>query len=328
VNAILREAQTAPTIIDRGRYVDFGVSAASTLGPPSRVTYRLYAELATTADLRNLVADAQATLSRPVALVPFGADAGPAGLAKVEAVALAQTFDASGVLETNSASWTVSGSLLADIRAVRDARLSLIGGPVWLRTLSRNRVPLQLKWTARPAHELFEQAFFLTMTGSFHVPGLSWGTRKRGQALPDGMLDFGLPTLYDAKAAHNGFRMEHRDVLGFADYLAHPQEWRPPTGVVPRFLVISSQFNPGTRGASFAGRSSSLAARVPGARLSWLRAADLARFAIAVERAQVTPEHRRSIDWMTILDAGDVGWDAFDAEINRLHRLGYDTTGA
>ena len=180
----------------------------------------------------------------------------------------------------------------------------------------------------RPAHELFERYFFLTMTTTFRATGTSWGTKKRGKPIPDGVLDLsqvGTPVLYDCKAAHNGYEMTYRDLTGFADYLRHPPEggWNSHEGIVPHFLVISSQIQGGTRQASFQGRQRTLNQKVPGAKLTWMRAPDLVRFGLAIEAAEVAPADREGISWATLFDTGDVRWDVFQAELGKLAQLGY-----
>jgi hypothetical protein len=222
----------------------------------------------------------------------------------------------------------IASTALRELKDRADARFSFVNGLLWLRPLSRNRVPPALRWTGRPAHELFERYFFLTMTTTFRAGGTSWGTKKRGKPIPDGVLDLpqvGTSLLYDCKAAHNGYEMTYRDLTGFADYLHHPPEggWSTQEGIVPYFLVISSQIQGGTREASFQGRQKALNQKVPGAKLIWMRAPDLVRFGLAIEAAEVTPADREGISWVTLFDTGDVHWDVFQAELGKLAHLGY-----
>jgi hypothetical protein len=113
----------------------------------------------------------------------------------------------------------------------------------------------------------------------------------------------GMPVLYDCKAANNGYDMTYRDLTGFVDYLRHPHG--------------------GTREASFQRRHRALDQKVPGAKLTWMRAPDLVRFGLAIEAAEVAPAHREGISWASLLDAGDVLWDIFQVELRRLAKLGY-----
>jgi hypothetical protein len=69
------------------------------------------------------------------------------------------------------------------------------------------------------------------MTSMFGCSGVTWGTKSRGKALPDGRLTFrGLraTVLYDCKAARRGYDMEYRDLVGFVDYLNdYRAYWEP-----------------------------------------------------------------------------------------------------
>lgn len=89
------------------------------------------------------------------------------------------------------------------------------------------------------------------------------------------------------------------------------------------FLVVSSDIHGGSREASFDGRRDSLRKKVPGAELTWLRAPDLARFGLAIEQAEVSPEHRERIRWDRLCGFGDVHWDSFETELRELSVLGY-----
>jgi len=82
--------------------------------------------------------------------------------------------------------------------------------------------------------------------------------------------------------------------------------------------VISSEVHTGTREASYDGRQKALTERVPGATLSLMRATDLVRFGVCLERIGATPDQRRAIPWTQILDAGDIRWPVFEAVLNDM----------
>jgi hypothetical protein len=119
--------------------------------------------------------------------------------------------------------------------------------------------------------------------------------------------------------------MSYRDLTGFVDYLRDPLDTSVPYehDGTSRFLIVSSEIHGGTREASFARRQEKLAKKVPGAKLTWVRAKDIVRFGCAIERVGVTPKHREAIKWGEILDVGDVQWDPFQAELDHLAREGY-----
>jgi hypothetical protein len=251
------------------------------------------------------------------------------GIAVIDAEAFDNLCQESGVLiHDEKGRLCVDRVALRELKDQTDARFSFVNGLLWLRPLSRNRVPPALRWTGRPAHELFERCFFLAMTTTFRARGISWGTKERGKPIPDGVLNLlrmDTPVLYDCKAAKEGYTMTYRDLTGFADYLRNSSTggWSCPKEIIPRFLVISSEIHGGTREASFEGRQKALAQKVPSARLTWMRAPDLVRFGLAIEAAEVAPTDREAICWKALLDAGDVRWDAFQAELRRLAILGY-----
>ncbi len=330
--ALLREGGSEVATSPRGAFVDFSVTSVAPLGLPVRHRFRLFPRPVSGADLEQLQSEALAGGLAPVAVAPHGLEPGiapPPGVAIVDRGDFHRRCQESGILIWDSDSPPrVDPTALAEVRDHADATLALLNGLLWLRPLSRNRLPAALRWTHIPAHELFERSFFLTMTTTFRAVGASWGTRKRGKAIPDGLLlvpGTDVPTLYDCKAARDGYSMTYRDLTGFADYIRNPLPgtWTCPDNVVPRFLVISSEVHGGAREASFSGRQQALSGKVPGARLVWMRARDLVRFGLTIERAQVTPIDRETIHWAELLDAGDVQWEAFQNELHLLSQLGY-----
>jgi len=165
------------------------------------------------------------------------------------------------------------------------------------------------------------------MTSTFQVYGVSWGTRDRGKAAPDGGLRFphhNGPVLYDCKAARDGYEMSFKDLRTAADYLLNPPDdaWRFSEMETPWFLVVSSEIVGGTRTASFMSRQQELQKRVPNARLTWIRIPDLCRFGLAIEKSSLSSDCRNHIRWTEILSAGDVRWDSFQKELDHLRDEG------
>ena len=123
--------------------------------------------------------------------------------------------------------------------------------------------------------------------------------------------------------------MSYCDLTGFADYLRdHGASLLQDATSAPRFLVVSSEIHGGLREASFRRRQQVLGQKVPGAKLAWIRVRDLVRFGLAIEQAGVSPGDRESIRWDSILDTGDVCWDAFGQELQRLTACGYSFSEA
>jgi hypothetical protein len=330
-HALIREWTPEIAVATRGTFVDFDVNSLSALNVPNRHRFRLFLTPAHADEIRQLEAEASALGLAPVAVAPLGfcAGANPVTIPVVTPDAFHEMCEQSAVIDHDEHGMpTVNRVAWRELRDYRDARFALISGLLWLRPLSRNRVPPSLRWAGTPAHELFESCFFVVMTTVFQATGACWGTRKRGQPVPDGRLRLpGViePTLYDCKAAAKGYQLTHRDLTGFVDYLRQPIEhgWTRPTRGSLRFLIVSSQVRHGRGVASFAGRQRALSRRVRGARMTCIAVPDLVRFGLAIESAGVSPADRRRIGWSRILDAGDVKWDAFEAEIRRLEMRGY-----
>jgi hypothetical protein len=331
-HSLLLEWVSDVAISDRGTFVDLDVISSSALGLQHRQRFRLLPHPVTILELQQLQREAAAIGRNRIAVASLGLEQEvevPPGITTINAEMFDRLCQESGVIVRDEQSrYRIDRTALRELKDQTDARFSFINGLLWLRPLSRNRVPPALRWTGRPAHELFERYFFLTMTTTFRATGTSWGTKKRGKPIPDGVLNLpqvGTPVLYDCKATHNGYEMTYRDLTGFADYLRHPPEggWSSREEIVPHFLVISSQIQGGTRQASFQERQRALNQKVPGAKLIWMRASDLVRFGLAIEAAEVAPADREGISWATLLDTGDVHWDVFQAELGKLTQLGY-----
>jgi len=316
--------------VDRGHdFVDFLVSSVAPLGVPLRQRVRLFLKAVSDADLAALDHAALRGGERPVGIAPRGSVAHlgprPATLTFIDADQLRDLCEESALVAPTATHLEIDAAALNELADVADTRLALVNGLVWLRALSRDRVPPALRWTGRPAYQLFERCFFVVMSSTFGTQGVAWGAAHPGESRPDGVLEFPSdpkPALYDCKASFHGYAPTFRDILGFADYIKNPGDWTPPPGVTPRFLVVSSGFELGTKAGSYAGRAALLSRRVPGAVLSLVRAPDLVRFGLALERARVKSADRAQIGWSDILDVGDVRWPAFEAQLARLSLIG------
>lgn len=322
--ALVREWTPHVVVSRRRGFVDLDCETRPVLDMATRHRLRLFVGPVGYAEIDALREEAEAADRVPVVVAMGAVDGRAAGRLRVEVIDRlrfeALRDDSGVVVRRPDGTWDAAPSALSELSDARDRQLSFLGGLVWLRTLSKNRRPPALLWTGQPASDLFEQALYVTMTSTFQRPGASWGSRARGKAVPDGVLDFGSlgPVLYDCKASAEGYAMSHRDVLGFAHYLNEPIGWSPAPGVTPGLLVVSSTFRPGSRQGSFASRAEQLGRAAPGAALYWLEASDLARFGVAIERAGLSHLERAKIDWPSILKPGAVRWGEFAAELARL----------
>ena len=335
VHALLRESIERIAVSRRGSFVDFDVRSVGPLGHKIPLRFRLYFDAVETNELTELVAESAVTGLRPIAIAArgFAASASPPnGMAIIRAAELQRLCDESGTVVSQDGTFIVDRDALRELQDNRDPRIALLNGLLWLRPLSRDRIPPALRWTGTPAHELFERCFFLSIVSTFGATGVRWGTSSRGRPVPDGRLSFrGLTpqVLYDCKASRRGYEMTYRDLTGFVDYLNDPVEidWRPPRRGTLYFLVVSSQFVDPPPSRMFKKRSAALAKKARGAQLVWVRSPDVARFGLAIERANVTHAHRAAISWRAILNAGDVRWSHFERELQKLRRYGYEFDG-
>jgi hypothetical protein len=329
VHAILRECSPSVAEARRGTFTDFIATFGMPLGLTTVQRYRLYHRVADAADLVDLADECKAVQQVPSALAPFGlAPEAKVGneVQVVSAEQMSQLFAASAIVHFSGGRWLVDTNAYQELTDGEDSTLALVNGLLWLRPLARDRLPPALTWCKTPAHELFERCFFLVMGSTFMARGRRWGTKNRGVPGPDGRLSLPndhMPTLYDCKASREGYTQTYADVVRFSDYLRQPLPgtWDPAAAGPPRFLVVSSAIQAGTRRASFDARQAQLSKRVPGGRLTWVRAPDLVRFGLAIERDDSLAAARESIDWPRILDLGDVHWPAFEAELTRLRML-------
>lgn len=326
VHALLLE-WTLDVEVSRGmNFVDFVTTSLAPIGIPVRQRFRLFLSAVDEADLAALRDTTNTAAETAVAIAPRGSTVASHAIDLIDAEALASLTDQSAVLSVDrDGNWTIDRLALGDLRDSNDTSLALVNGLLRLRPLARDRVPPPLRSAGRPAHELFERCFFTVMTSSFGARGTSWGTERRGEVRPDGLIELAnvsRPVIYDCKASFLGYRPSYRDMLGFADYVNHPVGWTPPTGVFPRLLVVSSEFHMRGTG-SFARRQAQLHAKAPGVDLTTVRARDLARFGLGLERSSLPLSGRLAINWETILAAGEVRWEDFELQLASLRRAGF-----
>lgn len=309
--------------VSRGmNFVDFVTTSLAPIGLPVRQRFRLFLGQVVEGDLVALRGAAEARGETGVAIAPRGSAVASDVTAQIGVQELESLVEQSAVV---SRDWSVDGQALGDLTDSEDTRLALLNGLLHLRPLARDRVPPPLRQAGRPAHELFERCFFVVMSSSFGARGTTWGTERRGEVRPDGLLELpgvARPVIYDCKASFVGYRPTYRDMLGFADYVNHPVGWTPPAGVSPRLLLISSELQMRKSG-SFTVRQAQLHTKAPGVDLTTMRARDLARFGLALERSSVPLPGRMAIDWEALLSAGQVEWPHFDIQVAALRAAGY-----
>lgn len=175
----------------------------------------------------------------------------------------------------------------------------------WLPTLACDQLPSELEG-AGVASDLFERMTFRILTTALRFGGQRLGARQRGERVPDAVLRWSSRSaLLDCKASHAGYRMGINDQRALAEYHARLQATEAGAGhELSHIVVVSSAFDgePGRR-HPYHGRAKNLA-RECGARLVYLRAADLVRLVMIIESEEADPGQRESIRWETLFDIG------------------------
>jgi hypothetical protein len=202
--------------------------------------------------------------------------------------------------------------LLATQRTLdRDASFLDPVGIRWLPTLALNELPLDLREGGTEPQDALERIAFRLLTSVFRFGGERYGESKRGQRLPDALLTFHakdltqVGVLLDCKAAASGYTMESDHELRFRHYVKALSPELAERGIELRFVAVLSSFFPGRsdRRHPFHARNKNMQGTV-GVQLSYLRAVDLARMAVAVISNELSPAVRERLDWHSVLSAG------------------------
>lgn len=202
--------------------------------------------------------------------------------------------------------------LLATQRTLdRDASFLDPVGIRWLPTLALNELPLDLREGGTEPQDALERIAFRLLTSVFRFGGERYGESRRGQRLPDALLTFHakdltqVGVLLDCKAAASGYTMGSDHELRFRHYVTTLSPELAERGIDLRFVAVLSSFFPGRsdRRHPFHARNSTMQESV-GVHLSYLRAVDLARMAVAVVSKELPPAGRERLDWNSVLSGG------------------------
>lgn len=242
--------------------------------------------------------------------VSGGASAGFAALPSVQFISTAgliERLEDSAAVQWDGAKPKVERTLLTRLRAVDKAepwvdQLGIRALPI----LARNKVPPQWTSTREPPDELLERLTFRMLTQTFRFRGTDLGATSRAERKPDALLESAAESpapfsaVLDCKASRDGWSMGADDETRLVNYvtnhrgdLGHPER--------PFLIVISSNFSSG--GPAFDNRRQAVADAC-GARLVYLRAAQLAASALAVEVARMAPSDRERLPWEGYLAQG------------------------
>jgi hypothetical protein len=175
----------------------------------------------------------------------------------------------------------------------------------WLPTLALNQVPAELEGRGT-ADELLERIAFRILTTALRFGGRRLGARSRGQRVPDSVLRWeGCAALLDCKAAQYGYRMSIDDQRAMVEYFSGLKPEEGAAGFTLSYVVVISGEFDGEPGDAhpYHERAKTIESE-SGARLVYLRAADLVRLVVAIESDEAQPDEREAIDWHRLFDIG------------------------
>lgn len=193
---------------------------------------------------------------------------------------------------------------LADMTALIDPI-----GIRWLSSLAFNELPPTLEDLEVEPQDLLERKTFSLFTASLRFGGVRYGEARRGERLPDSVVDWSdgstISAIVDCKAASSGYRMDADHFLRFRTYWERlGPEWQE-RGREIQYLVIVSSYFPGREGDHhpFYNRQEELLEET-GLKLCYLTASDLARVAAQIESEEVPLDVRVRIAWQHAFDHG------------------------
>ncbi|KZE98926.1 hypothetical protein A2J04_15175 [Rhodococcus sp. EPR-279] len=244
------QGHTVVTAIERGQDVDLIVSQ-QVLGADRTLLIRLASEPITRAALDEGF-DA-ARLSRCSSQVLVGeVDLGwepndYESLFLIDMQALVDLLESSALVKWVNNRPTSDADLYGFFRK-NAADLTVVDptGLRWLRALSLNKLPPELRNSGTDAETMFEEAFFRISTRLLGLAGRRLGTQRRGVREPDGYLvNAQNPTemlLYDCKAARDGFEMTAAEERKLLEYCGRQWAWHGRISESNIMIVCSSSF--------------------------------------------------------------------------------------
>lgn len=179
----------------------------------------------------------------------------------------------------------------------------------WLPSLAFNELPPTLGDMEVEPQDLLEQKTFRLLTASLRFGGVRYGEARRGERLPDSVIDWSdestISAIVDCKAASSGYRMDADHFLRFRTYWERlGPEWQA-RGREIQYLVIVSSYFPGREGDRHPihNRQQELLEET-GLKLCYLTASDLAQVAAQLESEEVPLDVRAQIRWQHAFDQG------------------------
>ncbi|WP_131590571.1 PDDEXK family nuclease [Mycolicibacterium setense] len=190
----------------------------------------------------------------------------------------------------------------------------------WLPSLSRNEYPPDLEGQSASPDTLFERMTFRLFTSSLRFGGQRYGEAERGKRLPDAVLTSPgadhFSILLDCKASAEGYVMDSDHYLRFVKYIDTLGPSLDAAGYPIRYMLLVSSAFGGRDGERhpFHARATALKDDRQ-VSLAYLSADILARIAVQVELAELSPRDREALNWNGLLATGLVEASAVDTEI-------------
>ena len=193
-------------------------------------------------------------------------------------------------------------------------------GIEWLPSLALNELPPSLEGYEVEPQDLFERKSFRLLTATFRFGGTRYGESRRGQRLPDAVLDWpdGSTTsaLFDCKAASSGYRMTSDEFLRFRNYWETLAPQLSGNGQELKYLIVLSSYFPGQEGQSHPYRyRADQVFEETGLKLVYMTASDLAWAAARLEGDDTSLHRRCEFNWEELFENGLVHADHFDSAI-------------
>jgi len=202
-----------------------------------------------------------------------------------------------------------SGRLASMLTLPEAARLVDPSGIAWLPALALNELPAELEDLDLEPQDVLEQKAFRVLTGSLRFGGERFGNARRGERLPDALVEWrSAPTsraMVDCKAASSGYQMEADHLLRFQRYYDELSPRLSEDGASVTHLVVISSHFPGRDDSRhpYFGRAREVL-ELTGMTLAYLRASDLAWLAYDMEAREIPLAARERVDWAAVFDHG------------------------
>lgn len=239
------------TAVERGQEVDLIVKQ-QTVGATSKLLIRLVSEPITSSALDDCIQAAR--FSQCSSQLMVGEPDSEWRPTEYEALFLLDLQALVDLLESSALVTWVNNRPTSDADLYgffrKNAAALAVADPTglrWLRALSLNKLPPELRGLGSDAETMFEDSFFRICTRLLGLSGRRLGTQRRGTREPDGYLvDPRSPKhtlLYDCKAARDGFEMTAAEERKLLEYCKRRWTWHGEPSKSNTMIICSSSFN-------------------------------------------------------------------------------------